>query len=93
MLYDLWSNQMDRLQKLADPKESYNEPNYKTICDKCGSSDLEGGYDVMLPLNREYNLDDFLDGSFSNYVYCNKCDDECMTTQEIKINETKQISQ
>ena len=66
---------------------------YKTICKKCGSSDLEGGYDVMLPLNKEsYELSDYLDGSFNEYVYCHGCGDECMNIKEIKIDETKQIS-
>jgi len=66
---------------------------YKTICKECGSSNLEGGYDVMLPLNKEtLELSDYCEGTFNEYVWCHGCDNECMEIEEVKIDETKQIS-
>ena len=52
-------------------------------CAECGSEDLYQGYDVMLPLEKLHNntleLDDYLDGSFNEYVYCMNCGDEVDT--------------
>ena len=53
-------------------------------CSKCHSTDLWGGYDLMLSL-KDYNdhtltLEDYQDGSFNEYTWCTQCDDECMET-------------
>jgi len=53
-------------------------------CSECHSTDLWQGYDAMIPLEKLHDDtitgDDYADGSFNEYVWCNGCDDECMDT-------------
>ena len=74
---------------------SYKE-GYKTICKECGSDEVYATWEVnSLPINEIENLtvEDFLQGKFyMDYVECYNCKAECMTVEEVKIDETKQIS-
>jgi hypothetical protein len=53
-------------------------------CEECHGTDLWQGFDVMIPLEKLHDGtltgDDYADGSFNEYVWCNGCDDECMGT-------------
>ena len=53
-------------------------------CEECHSTDLWQGYDVMISLEKLHNddlgLNDYVDGSYNDYVWCNGCDNECMKT-------------
>ena len=64
---------------------------YVTTCKKCGCSDLSCGWDVMVPLNKEpLELQDFLDGEYyTDYIWCNVCDEEATETEEVIVNAQK----
>ena len=53
-------------------------------CSECDSTDLWQGYDVMIPLEMLHadtlTVNEYSDGSYNSYVWCNGCDDECMGT-------------
>jgi len=59
-------------------------------CNKCGSTDLHCGWDVMVPVNKEsLELLDFLDGErYLDHVVCEGCgEDNVMMVEEETQNE------
>ena len=57
---------------------------YTTRCEDCGSTDLHQGYDIMLPLNKDLlELEDFLDGEYNDFIWCNGCDNETQVIEEV----------